>query len=78
MKLANFELPVSIQSHRRDACMFFTNIKHALSRALSRFATGPQREGQAAKVPEIFYCIFDGSTKFIIVNLIFEFQKTKN
>ena len=26
------------------------NLKHALSRALSRFATGPRREGQAALV----------------------------
>ena len=27
---------------------------------------------------EILHCIFNGSTKLILVNLIFEFQKTKN
>ena len=28
--------------------------------------------------PGILHCIFNGSTKLILVNLIFEFQKTKN
>ena len=32
-------------------------VKHALSRALSTFATGPQREGQAALVHIKIFCM---------------------